>query len=412
MQGNMDMSYDYHGDIDFRVPFTSIKNEDIHFYLDVDTFVGKDTCGQNCNHCWFVNYEKVFSKSFGINEGHEIYRKLTDQNFNIYPRYVDSFAHNGEFMDIYGPAHNREFRSGEDKNETDTMIAGDAWTSGKPLLQKNYKELLDKAVKNGYGTISITFHGLVNDAEECSLHSHADYPIKGVFPGAKCIEVISRIKSYSLESGDNNLIRVNIGITVGTHNHTKNDLVNYCKLFNKLGVQTVRFNCFTDHGRRHPHLQLTQEQVAQFYQDIKWIHENIPLNFQLGVSEDFGTSGIDILGLPSHVGWCRAGRQLFAIIPEAGESLVINGIVHERIGQIVGCVNIFEPTFGYLTRFKHTDSGETDYQIHFNVDAIEAFTQERLSGVYKNGCFAGEILQMQNYDIPLVNQNRIDIIEV
>lgn len=412
MQGNMDMSYDYHGDIDFRVPFTSIKNEDIHFYLDVDTFVGKDTCGQNCNHCWFVNYEKVFSKSFGINEGHEIYRKLTDQNFNIYPRYVDSFAHNGEFMDIYGPAHNREFRSGEDKNETYTMIAGDAWTSGKPLLQKNYKELLDKAVKNGYGTISITFHGLVNDAEECSLHSHADYPIKGVFPGKKCIEVISRIKIYSRESGDNNLIRVNIGITVGTHNHTKNDLVNYCKLFNKLGVQTVRFNCFTDHGRRHPHLQLTQEQVAQFYQDIKWIHENIPLNFQLGVSEDFGTSGIDILGLPSHVGWCRAGRQLFAIIPEAGESLVINGIVHERIGQIVGCVNIFEPSFGYLTRFKHTDSGETDYQIHFNVDAIEAFTQDRLSGVYKNGCFAGEILQMQNYDIPLVNQNRIDIIEV
>ncbi|VEA66665.1 Uncharacterised protein [Serratia plymuthica] len=412
MQDNMDMSYDYHGDIDFRVPFTSIKNEDIHFYLDVDTFVGKDTCGQNCNHCWFVNYEKVFSKSFGINEGHEIYRKLTDQNFNIYPRYVDSFAHNGEFMDIYGPAHNREFRSGEDKNETDTMIAGDAWTSGKPLLQKNYKELLDKAVKNGYGTISITFHGLVNDAEECSLHSHADYPIKGVFPGAKCIEVISRIRSYSRESGDNNLIRVNIGITVGTHNHTKNDLVNYCKLFNKLGVQTVRFNCFTDHGRRHPHLQLTQEQVAQFYQDIKWIHENIPLNFQLGVSEDFGTSGIDILGLPAHVGWCRAGRQLFAIIPEASESLVINGIVHERIGQIVGCVNIFEPTFGYLTRFKHTDSGETDYQIHFNVDAIEAFTQDRLSGVYKNGCFAGEILQMQNYDIPLVNQNRIDIIEV
>lgn len=412
MQGNMDMSYDYHGDIDFRVPFTSIKNEDIHFYLDVDTFVGKDTCGQNCNHCWFVNYEKVFSKSFGIQEGHEIYRKLSEQRFNIYPRYVDSFAHNGEFMDIYGPAHNREFRSGEDKNETDTMVAGDAWTSGKPLLQKNFKELLDKAVKNGYGTISITFHGLVDDAEACSLRSHVDYPIKGVFPGEKCIEVISRIKNYSQEKGDSNLMRVNIGITVGTHNHTKEDLVNYCHLFNKLGVQTVRFNCFTDHGRRHPHLQLTQEQVAQFYQDIKWVHENMSLNFQLGVSEDFGTSGIEVLELPSHVGWCRAGRQLFAIIPEAGESQLINGTVHERIGQIVGCVNIFEPTFGYLTRFKHAESGETDYQIHFNAEAIEAFTQDRLSGVYKNGCFAGEILQMQNYDIPLVNQKRIDIIEV
>lgn len=412
MQVNMDMSYDYHGDIDFNVPFTSIQNEDIHFYLDVDTFVGKDTCGQNCNHCWFVNYEKVFSKSFGIKEGHDIYRKLTAQRFNIYPRYVDSFAHNGEFLDIYGPAHNREFRSGEDKSETDTMISGDAWTSGKPLLQKNYQALLDKAVKNGYGTISITFHGRVDDAEECSLHSHVDYPIKGVFPGEKCIDVISRIKKYSQEKGDNNLMRVNIGITVGTHNHTKRDLVNYCNLFNKLGVQTVRFNCFTDHGRRHPHLQLTQEQIAQFYQDIKWIHENISLNFQLGVSEDFGTSGIDVLGLPSHVGWCRAGRQLFAIIPEAGESRIINGTVHERIGQIVGCVNIFEPTFGYLTRFNHAESGETDYQIHFNIEAIHTFTQDRLSGVYNNGCFAGEILQMQNYNIPLVDQKRIDIIEV
>jgi len=56
MKENMEISYDYHGDIDFKEPFSSIKNEDIHFYLDVDTFVGKDTCGQNCNHCWFVNY--------------------------------------------------------------------------------------------------------------------------------------------------------------------------------------------------------------------------------------------------------------------------------------------------------------------------------------------------------------------
>ena len=95
MKENMEISYDYHGDIDFKEPFSSIKNEDIHFYLDVDTFVGKDTCGQNCNHCWFVNYQKVFAKSFGIHAGHDIYRKLSQQGFNIYPRYVDSFAHNG-----------------------------------------------------------------------------------------------------------------------------------------------------------------------------------------------------------------------------------------------------------------------------------------------------------------------------
>ena len=412
MKENMEISYDYHGDIDFKEPFSSIKNEDIHFYLDVDTFVGKDTCGQNCNHCWFVNYQKVFAKSFGIHAGHDIYRKLSQQGFNIYPRYVDSFAHNGEFMDIYGPAHNREFRSGENKEETETMIKGDAWTSGKPLLQKNYTDLLDKAVRNGYGTVSITFHGIVDDVDKCLLYSHTDYPIKGVFPGEKCISVISRIQNYSNENVFNTVIRVNIGITIGTHNHSRENLIKYCQLFNKLGVETVRFNCFTDHGRRHPHLQLSQKQVRDFYENVRWIHDNLTLHFQLGVSEDFGTSGIDVLDLPAHVGWCRAGRQLFAIIPCEATITYIEGEEHERIGQIVGCVNIFEPGFGSLTRIKKTNSDEYDYRVHFDVEAIESFTQDRLSGVYKNGCFAGEILQMENYDIPLVDKHRIDVIEV
>ncbi|MFU9136975.1 hypothetical protein [Erwinia tasmaniensis] len=160
MQRNMDMSYDYHGDIDFRVPFNTIKNEDIHFYLDVDTFVGKDTCGQNCNHCWFVNYEKVFSKSFGIQEGHNIYRKLSEQRFNIYPRYVDSFAHNGEFMDIYGPAHNREFRSGEDKNETDTMMQGMHGRVVNRYCRRTIKNFLIKPLRMDMERYPLRFTGL------------------------------------------------------------------------------------------------------------------------------------------------------------------------------------------------------------------------------------------------------------
>ncbi len=57
-----------------------------------------------------------------------------------------------------GLHYNREFRSGENKEETETMIKGDAWTSGKPhYCKKTYTDLLDKAVRNGYGTVSITF---------------------------------------------------------------------------------------------------------------------------------------------------------------------------------------------------------------------------------------------------------------
>ncbi|MFD0392338.1 hypothetical protein ACFQ3Z_04200 [Streptomyces nogalater] len=65
---NAPISYDFHGDIPFSTPFKDIKPDDIHIYLDLDTKVGKNTCGQKCAHCWFVNYEKVYDKSFAMEE--------------------------------------------------------------------------------------------------------------------------------------------------------------------------------------------------------------------------------------------------------------------------------------------------------------------------------------------------------
>ena len=399
---NLPVAYDFHGDIPFSVPFEQIKPEDIHIYLDLDTKVGKDTCGQACNHCWFVNYEKVFDKSFSVEEGRSIKESLEALGYHVYPRYVDSFSYGGDFMRIYGPAHNREFRQDSDHKPTETMRKGDAWTSGRPLLGDDYITLLDIARESGYGTISITYHGLIDP--DLRVIDDKSYPIKGVFSGADCEEVVRRIFSYNegerCRSGGargtdaDEAFRVNIGITIGRHNNSRESLLRYALYFNKLGVDTVRFNNFTDHGGRHPDLQMSREEVEQAYRDIKWLHENVKLDFQLAISEDFGTFGINVMGFPSHVGWCRAGRQLFAVIPASEELLRQSaGERHEKIGEVVACVNMFGPYLGDLVRKTSLNGQGTAYALEFDHQAINAFTEKRMRGVYKNGCFSLELLE-------------------
>jgi hypothetical protein len=394
---NAPISYDFHGDAPFSMPFKDIKPEDIHIYLDLDTKVGKNTCGQKCTHCWFVNYEKVYDKSFTMEEGPLILAGLQSHGYHVYPRYVDSFAYDGEFMRIYGPANNREFRQESDHTPTATMEKGDAWTSGRPLLADNWSELLDLAAENGYGTISITYHGVID--EDLNVIDHGSYPIKGVFSGADTEEVLRRIAKYNEGVAPEDAFRVNIGVTVGTHNHGRTSLERYARYFNKLGVATVRFNNFTDHGGRHPELRLSREDIEQAYRDFKAIHETVPLTFQLGVSEDFGTFGIKAMGFPGHVGWCRAGRQLFAAIPAQEEVLSEDSAGRrEKIGDVVGCVNTFEPHLGIVVRsVAAPQAGAVDagpvvtYSIEFDHAEIEAFTAKRMSGVYKDGCFATEL---------------------
>ena len=394
---NAPISYDFHGDIPFSTRFRDLEPEDIHIYLDLDTKVGKNTCGQKCTHCWFVNYEKVYDKSFTMEEGPLILSALQSRGYHVYPRYVDSFAYDGAFMRLYGPANNREFRQESDHTPTRTMEKGDAWTSGRPLLADNWRELLDLAVENGYGTISITYHGVID--EDLKVMDHAGYPIRGVFSGAETEEVVRRIAEYNEGVTPEDAFRVNIGVTVGTHNNGRTALERYAHYFNNLGVATVRFNNFADHGNRHPELRLSREEIEQAYRDFKDLHETVPLAFQLGVSEDFGTFGIKVMEFPGHVGWCRAGRQLFAVIPAQDAVLVEDaGVRREKIGSIVGCVNTFEPHLGILVRTVSAPlDGSADaapvvtYDVEFDHDEIDAFTAKRMSGVYKDGCFATEL---------------------
>jgi len=396
---NAPIVYEFHSDAPLGIPFAQIAPEDIHIYLNLDTKIGKDTCGQRCEHCWFVNYDDVYDMAFDMTEGPHIKNGLEALGYRVFPRYVDSFGYQGKFLSLFGSTNNREFRQESQSRATDTMESGDAWTSGRPLLGDGYVELLDLAKANGYGTISTTFHGLLDD--DLRIVDGRGFPLKGVLRGSDLEKVVHRIHDYNERhagaapddgTAPRKAFRVNITVTLGRHNTGRPTLERYARYFNALGVDTVRFNNYADHGGHHPELELSREEIARTFEDLKWLHDCVQLDFQLGVSGDFGDDGLEVLGIPSHVGWCRGGSHLFTVIPSAVVELSRgDGVRHEKIGDIVGCVNMFEPHFGPLVRTTDEEAGTVTYDLLFDHEAIDAFTADRMSGVYQNGCFAREL---------------------
>lgn len=404
--GNEPISFDEHGALPFSMPFDEIAPSQISLYLQLDTRVGKRTCRQACAHCFYINQPEAANRSIDLPEGRRIMDDLTALGYRVFPMIADSLASNGEFLRLFGNTHNRDFRQEFDCRETKTMEAGDLWTSGAPLLDENWMDYLAEAVRNGFGNVTITFHGVFD--EHLRLWPEHAYPIKGVFSGARCAQVIERIHAFNdaLRAGRIPLaspmpardpaprpLRINLGVTIGKHNHTLAHLLRYAEYFNQSGVSVVRFNAFHAHGGRLPELVLTKSEVAAWYRDLKWLHDNIALNFQLGVDEDFGTSGIGVMGFPAHVGWCRAGRQLFAIVPDEPEDIERNpNFVREKVGSIAACVDAFKPICGRLIRETTPHAPRPRYYPEFFRDVIEALTRKRMNGTYADGCFAGEML--------------------
>jgi hypothetical protein len=391
---NEPISYDDHGDIPFNVPFTAIPPDAISIYLQLDTRVGRATCQQTCAHCFFINQPAARARSVDLAEGRRMMDGLASRGYRIFPMIADSFAGSGEFLEIFGNTHIRDYRQEADRRLTKTMRRGEMWSSGAPLLRDDWRALLQRGVDNGFGSVTMTFHGMLD--EQLALAPHETYPIAGVFPGARCLDVIGRITRFNDELAQcgrvDERLQVNIGITIGRHNHSRAMLRRYLECFNALTVDVVRFNCFHDHGQRHPHLTLTPAQVAAVYRDLKELHATIPLAFQIGIDEDFGTSGIEVMGFPAHTGYCRAGRQLFAAVPEPPSILREDGVQKvERVGTVAACVDAFQPIVGYVLRQTDGTMGVT-YDIAFLVDVIDDLNAKRTNGTYQDGCYAGEML--------------------
>lgn len=391
MAENLPLAYDYHGTQPIDFPFNQLSPQDIDIYMDVDTYIGNETCGQNCKNCWFVNIDKVKRKRFDIPEGQKIVSDLRQAGFNIFPRYTDTFAYGGEFMLAYGTSVARVYAEKETRQPTLTMKKGEAWTSGKPLLGQNAEQLLDIARDHNYGTISMSFHGVVDSTG--AILPEADYPIKGVFHASRYHEVVKIIKDYNEKNKDEYFqgFRINVGLTLGTHNSSTEQLINYLDYFNKLDVSTVRFNRFFDHGKRHPMLELQENEIIVIYDKIKQLHETVPLSFQINMSGDLGTSGVDVLEFPENVNLCKGGRQLFAMIPCEKEILPGSGTNRQlhKVGELTACVNLFEPTLGCVVR--EVKDSTTRYFVNWDYSEIEKLLAFRKGPLCENGCFSRDL---------------------
>ncbi|WP_448203857.1 hypothetical protein [Azospirillum sp. sgz302134] len=338
-----------------------------------------------------------------LDEGLAIKQGLEAAGYRIFPMISDSFANRGEFLRLFRNTHHRDFREGLSGTPTGTMERGHMWTSGAPLLDDDWRDLLELGVENGFGSVTLTFHGLL-DADGCLL-PHGAYPIGGVFPGERCEEVIQRLHAFNRDLAANAIPRlaalpeearrpleINVSVTVGRHNHGRGALLRYAQYFNRLGVTTVRFNRFHDHGGRHPHLVLSEEEVVQAYRDFRWLHDHEPLSFQLAIDEDFGSLGIEVMEFPPHVGWCRAGRQLFAVVPDPPELAAEDAERRvEWIGSIGACVDAFHPLVGRLVRDTDKIRGAVSYRLDFRHDVIADLNRKRMDGTYRNGCYALEM---------------------
>ena len=396
---NLPIAYDNHGNVPFEVPFSQIPPHEISIYLQLDTRVGKETCGQVCGHCLFNNVPAARGRSIDLREGRKIMDDLCALGYKVFPMISDSFSGNGEFMTLFGSTHMREYCQGDDQQSTRTMLKGELWSSGAPLMRENWRDLLAQAVENGFGSVTLTFHGQLD--EDLALLPRSVYPIAGVFPGDRCVEVIGRIARFNAElrggtpfrPGLREPLEVNVVVTLGRHNHTLKDLTRYTGYFNKLPVDVVRFNAFHDYGFHYPQLPLAQEGIARVYKNLKWIHTHLPLNFQMGIDEDMGTSGIEVMGFPAHTGMCRAGRQLFAVVPDEAEIVSEDPVGRvERVGTVAACVDAFHPQVGYLRRETKRNGQEAAYSLAFDHHGIDRLVQKRLDGSYRNGCFAHDLL--------------------
>lgn len=392
---NKPISYDDHGSIPIDVPFQNIKPADIDLYFNMDTRVGKMTCQQACSHCFFISEKEARNKFIDLKQAFEITQCLREKGYAVFPRTADSLTNDGEFLKIFANSNVRNYCFGDDRTSTEVMKKGEIWTSGSPLLKDNWQHLLKLGQENGFGTISITFHGILDD--DLHIKPKTSYPFKNIFYGENVEKVVSRIKQFNRENStsfdhDGSVYRLAFGVTIGRHNNTKQDLINYVNYFNNIGANKVRFNCFHDYSRNHKQLELSSDEIKQFYQNIKWIHSNIQMNYELGISEDFGNIGIEVMDFPKHVGMCQAGRQLFAIVPEKPEFIgKKNNLIVEKIGSIAGCVDAFKPIMGQLLCFTDPASGSKDYDVEFFHEVINEISQKRIKNHYKNGCFGPEL---------------------
>jgi wyosine [tRNA(Phe)-imidazoG37] synthetase (radical SAM superfamily) len=256
----------------------------------VDTRIGKNTCKAKCEFCWLdkphLNHFKQEPE-----EAEVIIKGLERNGFKVVPIVSDSFAENGKYL-----------RSNIFKDNDDWYMGNAAWSSGRPLLQDNYEELLDLCIENNVKTIIMTSHGTEDKSKD----------FKGLTQPSVVKKATARIKAFSAKR--NWEFKVILTFTISRANMTEQHLKEYFAHCEELGADVLRLNRFADKQGIYEHLRLTKEDTIACYKLMKRVYDEYNGNVQLSVSEDFGSWGVEVMGFPAEVGHCVAGEYLFGVV--------------------------------------------------------------------------------------------------
>ena len=255
----------------------------------VDSRVGKRTCKARCEFC-FLKRPHLEDHAQDIDEAQHIIGQLRAQGYSVMPIVSDTFAENGRYL------RSGLFKGGE------WYMGKAAWSSGRPLLQDNWEELLDLCIDNGIDTIVMTSHG-TEDKER---------PFKGLTQPSIVREAVGRVHSYSRATGFR--FRITLTFTLSRKNCQPDQISRYLDYCEELGVDVARFNRFADIQGKYPEWILSREDVEATYRNLKEQYEAHPGQVQLSVSEDFGSWGVEIMGFPAQVGHCTAGERFYGVV--------------------------------------------------------------------------------------------------
>lgn len=262
----------------------------IELYYYLDTRLGKKTCKALCEFCWL----KRDHLSSHVEEPEDAIRRirgLSKNGYTVAPMVSDSFAENGKYLKTELFYKNDEW-----------YFENGAWTSGRPLLQDNYEELLDLCISNEIDTIIMTSHGTENKEKD----------FKGLTQPSVVIKAIENIRDF--ERSRNYRFKIILTFTLSKENMSEEIVKSYFAHCEKLNVDIIRINRFADVQDKYPELRMTKEDTIQAYKTMKKVYDENPGPIQLSVSEDFGSWGVEVMGFPEGVGNCVAGERLFGVV--------------------------------------------------------------------------------------------------
>lgn len=329
------------------------------FYIGGNS--GKTSCLAACQHCFVPR--NAFSLS--PDEAKSRITFLEANGYSIVPMIPDTFADSGNYLRSGILKSNRLY------DQDIVRDIGIAWTSGKPLLQENWFNLLRLASLNELNIISLTCN-IMND-EEPSIHGSLSASDLSV-----CVE---RIFEYNVKVNSKDKLRLCLTHTISNHNRHSRALFSFYERASELGAHFVRLNRLIDFSDDNNlgSLVMSNEETQVFFETL--VNLEVPKTIAIPtlVSSDLGVSGAEQMGIHNARG-CPGGIGLFAVLDNCVYPCV------EYLKEPVGIIN--------WSLIEDSSTDKDDF-INWDRNQLDRLRAKSQSSVY-DGCIGHLITYNKN----------------